>query len=130
MFQLEKTFYFEAGHSLTHHDGKCRQPHGHSYTLTVVVRGNELKQSGPKTNMFLDFGDISDVVKPMILEYFDHKWLNDTLNTDSPTTEFMTKWIYDYLHPKIPGLHAITLQETNTSKVTFFLFNTDPKKNT
>lgn len=119
MFELEKTFHFEAGHSLIHHDGKCRQPHGHSYVLTICVRTTDLIASGPKKNMVMDFGDISNVVEPMIEEYFDHRWLNTTLNNDSTTVEFMAKWIFDYLVPKLPNLHAITLHETASSKVTY-----------
>lgn len=119
MFELEKTFHFEAGHSLKHHDGKCRNPHGHSYVLTVCIRTKDLIASGPKTNMVIDFGDLSKVVIPMIEEYFDHKWLNDTLNSDSATVEYMAKWIFDFLEPLLPNLYAITLWETASSKVTY-----------
>lgn len=119
MFEIEKTFRFEAGHSLKFHDGKCHSPHGHSYVLQVQVRAEELIVSGPKTNMVMDFGDVSKVVKPMIEEYFDHKWLNDSLQNDSVTVEYMAKWIFDYLDPKIPNLYAIVVYETATSKVTY-----------
>lgn len=119
MFEIEKTFHFEAGHSMTHHDGKCCAPHGHSYLLTIALRSNDLISSGPKTNMVMDFTDISAIVKPMVEEYFDHKWLNDTLNTDSPSTEFMARWIYNYLQPKLPLLYTVSLQETRSSKVTY-----------
>jgi len=119
MFELEKIFRFEAGHSLEHHDGICRGPHGHSYILTVALRSETLNSSGPKTNMVIDFGDLSAIVKPMIVGYLDHKWLNDTLETDSPTVEYIAKWIFEYLQPKIPQLYAISLYETATSKVTY-----------
>jgi len=120
MFELEKTFVFEAGHQLIHHDGKCRNPHGHSYVLLVRVRSDSLEQQGPKRNMVIDFGDISKVVKPMIDHYLDHKWLNDTLHTDSPTAEYIAKWIFDYLLPFLPALHSITIHETATSKATYY----------
>ena len=121
MFDLEKTFHFEAGHALTHHDGKCRQPHGHSYKLTIHIRSTELHSSGSKTNMVVDFSDITSLVNPMINQFFDHHWINETLQTDSPTAEFMAQWIYHYLKPHLPLLHAVTLHETNTSKVTYSL---------
>lgn len=120
MYELEKSFIFEAGHVLKNHDGKCSRPHGHSYMVTVKLRGNDLVSSGPKQGMLRDFGDISTVVKPMIEEYFDHKWINDTLKTDFPTVEYIAKWIYDHLQPRIPQLYAITVQETNSSRVTYF----------
>jgi len=119
MFELEKSFTFEAGHSLIHHDGICREPHGHSYQVTVYITSESLVESGPKTNMVCDFGDITAIVKPMIEKYLDHKWLNDTLESDSPTSEFIAQWIYNYLKPKIPQLKAISVSETRTSKVTF-----------
>ena len=119
MFELEKTFHFEAGHVLVHHKGKCSMPHGHSYILTIQVRSNSLEKSGPKTNMVMDFDDISSQVKPMIFEYLDHKWLNDSLQSDSPTAEFIAKWIYDHLEAKIPGLYAVSLNETASSKVVY-----------
>jgi len=119
MFEIEKLFTFEAGHDLIHHDGKCRHPHGHSYQLSVKIRSATLISSGPKTNMVMDFSDISKIVKEMIDKYFDHHWINKTLNTDSPTAEFMAKWIFDYLEPHLPGLYQVSLNETATSKVVF-----------
>ena len=119
MFELEKIFRFEAGHRLCHHDGKCSKPHGHSYVLTVRVSGEELIPSGPKTNMIIDFYDIKKIVTHMIDTYFDHRDVNETLHNDSPTAEFMAKWIYEYLQPQLPGLSSITLQETNTARVTY-----------
>ena len=119
MFEIEKTFTFEAGHALHHHDGHCRQPHGHSYILTVHLQSPSLIGDGPKRNMVIDFADISAVVSPMVDTYFDHRWLNDTLETDSPTVEFMSSWIFAYLKPFLPLLTAVSLNETATSKVTY-----------
>ena len=119
MFELEKAFFFEAGHVLKHHDGKCKNPHGHSYQLLIKVRSPTLISSGPKTNMVMDFFDISTIVKKMIEEYFDHKWVNDTLNTDSATSEFMCKWIFDHLDPQLNGLYRVTLYETASSKASY-----------
>jgi 6-pyruvoyltetrahydropterin/6-carboxytetrahydropterin synthase len=119
MFEIEKTFSFEAGHTLELHDGKCSQPHGHSYILKVRVRSESLQESGPKKNMVIDFRDISSLVKPMIKEHLDHKWLNNTLETDSPTAEAISQWIYNFLKPNLPHLYSITLFETPTSMVVY-----------
>lgn len=117
MYQIEKTFHFEAGHVLTHHDGKCATPHGHSYVLTVYLRRATLNANGPKKNMVMDFQDINRIVKPMIFDYLDHKWLNTSLENDSTTAEFIAKWIFDHLKPKLPDLFAVSLYETANSKV-------------
>lgn len=119
MFTLQKTFRFEAGHVLTYHDGKCSKPHGHSYVLTVTIEGEELVADGPKRNMVIDFYDIKTPVKKLLEDYLDHHWLNDTLETDSPTCEYIAKWIFDYLKPKLPLLSAITVHETASSCVTY-----------
>jgi 6-pyruvoyltetrahydropterin/6-carboxytetrahydropterin synthase len=119
MFEIEKIFCFEGGHSLTFHDGKCKDPHGHSYKIHLVIRKDGLVPSGPKKNMVIDFSDISRIVKPMIAEYLDHKWLNDTLKTDSPTAEFIAKWIFEYLRPQLPELYAVRVCETDTASATY-----------
>ena len=119
MFKVEKIFRFEAGHVLKYHDGRCKDPHGHSYILTVAVKSNKLIDNGPKKNMVIDFHDISRVVKPLISDSLDHKWLNETLNTDSPTAEYIAKWIYDYLKPKLPGLLSVTINETESARATY-----------
>lgn len=119
MFELKKQFHFEAGHSLIHHDGKCRRPHGHSYMLTVCLKTEKLIESGPKTNMVMDFADLSVIVKEMIAVYLDHHWLNDTLQCESPTAEYIARWIYLYLKPKIPLLISVSLNETASSAVTY-----------
>lgn len=117
MFELEKSFSFEAGHVLPLHDGKCREPHGHSYSLTIHIRSDKLIQSGPKTNMVIDFTDINIIVRPMIEKFLDHKWLNDSLQCEAPTVEFIAVWIYNYLKPLLPNLYAISIYETATSRV-------------
>jgi len=115
MFELTKSFQFDAGHVLECHTGRCRRPHGHTYTLDITLRSKELQSSGPATNMVWDFHDVSSAVKPMIENFFDHQWLNDTLDTESPTVEFMARWIYLHLKSKIPELYCVTLHETPTS---------------
>jgi len=120
MFELTKSFQFDAGHVLENHTGKCRRPHGHTYTLEVTLRAQDLQSSGHAANMVVDFQDISAQVKPMIHDYFDHHWLNDTLETDSPTVEFMVRWIYRHLKPKVPTLYSITLYETPTSRARYW----------
>lgn len=120
MFELEKEFTFEAGHQLCHHDGKCSRPHGHSYRMVLVLRSNNLIPDGPKRNMVVDFYDITNQVKPLIYSHLDHHWLNDTLQSDSPTAEFIAQWIFKYLKPNIPLLYSVTIHETCTAKATYY----------
>jgi 6-pyruvoyltetrahydropterin/6-carboxytetrahydropterin synthase len=118
-FEVEKIFSFEAGHLLDHHDGKCRHPHGHSYVLKIRLRSEELVREGPKKNMVIDFSLISSLVKPMIETYFDHKWLNTTLECDSPTAEYIAYWVFHHLEPLIPNLYSVTVCETPSASATY-----------
>lgn len=119
MFELEKQFTFEAGHVLPHHHGKCSRRHGHSYCLTVRLRANKLNSEGSSTNMVMDFSDICQAVEPMIKQHLDHHWLNESLQCESPTCEFIARWIFEYLKPKLPLLHSVTLRETASASVTY-----------
>ena len=80
--RVTKIFEFEAAHALDCHDGKCSNIHGHSYKLHVTVLGepNHIK-GNPKDGMVIDFSDIKDIVKTMVVGPFDHALV---LEKDSP----------------------------------------------
>lgn len=130
MFTIKKSFPFEAAHKLLHHDGKCADLHGHSYKLTVVLKhrqliGKVMTKEGyvpnPKQNMIMDFGDISAIVKPLLTVFLDHKYLNETLQTDSPTAEFIAKFCFDNLKDRIPNrmLKQVRIKETENTEVIY-----------
>lgn len=114
-WMIAKEFKFEAAHQLPFHDGKCARLHGHSYTGRVFVAADKLIGGGPKTAMVMDFSDIKAALKPLIDEYLDHHYLNETLGVDHTTAEYLAKWIYDKLYPQIPGIIAVEIDETCTS---------------
>ncbi|MDP1836016.1 MAG: 6-carboxytetrahydropterin synthase QueD [Chlamydiales bacterium] len=120
MFELEKSFRFEAAHILRHHTGKCGRHHGHSYLLTVRLRSENLIESGSSTNMVMDFADVNAIVQPMIEQYLDHHRLNDTLESDSPSTEFIARWAYRHLKPSLPNLYSVSVSETTSSGITYW----------
>ena len=119
MFELKKSFMFEAAHRLDHHDGKCQRLHGHSWKLTVVVRSQDLHTDGPKQGMAMDYYDIGAAVRPILESHLDHWYLNETLETDTPTSEYLASWLFYRLAPSLPGLYAVTINETCTSECTF-----------
>jgi 6-pyruvoyltetrahydropterin/6-carboxytetrahydropterin synthase len=116
MFRLAKTFRFEASHQLMHHDGKCARLHGHSWKGQLIVEGTDLIADGPKENMLIDYGDLSAAIKPIVEDYLDHHHLNDTLQTEMPTSEFLAKWIYEKVKPTMSPLVAVVIEETCTSR--------------
>ncbi len=133
MFRVSKEFSFDMAHILDGHDGKCRNLHGHTYKLQVEV-SSDLYQQGPKKGMVMDFADLKDIVKTLILEPMDHAFIYDTnsereckiaalLNElDSKTfgmpsrttAEEMARFIFNRLKSELP-LSAVRLWETPTS---------------
>jgi len=113
MYTLKKSFTFEASHQLVHHDGKCQRMHGHSYLLTIEVKGSMIT-SGPQANMVIDYGDISVVGKGLV-DLLDHRHLNEIFGEDMPTAEYIAKWAYDYAAGFLPSLWAIEVCETASS---------------
>jgi len=74
--RLTKRFFFESAHALHGYDGKCKNIHGHSYTLEVTIMGEPLEdEEHPKQGMVMDFGDLSKLVKTVIIDQFDHALL-------------------------------------------------------
>jgi 6-pyruvoyltetrahydropterin/6-carboxytetrahydropterin synthase len=119
VYRLSKTFTFEASHQLIYHDGKCSRLHGHSWKAKVEVRSKKIIEAGSMTGMVLDFGAMSALMKPLLEGFLDHHHLNETLETESPTSEFVAAWIYKHLKPSLPILSAVTVSETCTSSCRF-----------
>lgn len=117
MWELARSYTFEAAHYLPRHDGKCRQMHGHSYTLEVMVACDELIVGGPKQGMVTDFADIDLFVKPLIEEKLDHMMLNKYVGY--PTSEWLAFTIYDELKIRITHLVAVAISETGRSRCEF-----------
>ena len=69
MYTVRKVFKFEAAHQLQSAYSSCCKDtiHGHSYIVELFLRSVLLNDDG----MVIDFGRVSDVVKPMI-EKWDH----------------------------------------------------------
>jgi len=121
MFELSKKFRFEASHQLHLHDGKCKNLHGHSWNGEIIVAGDYLHLDGPKKNMLLDYSDLKTICNK-IETMFDHRHLNDVLQTDMPTSEFIAKWIMNTYSIELPSgikLYKVVVEETCTSRCVY-----------
>ena len=112
---LSKRFTFEAAHHLPYHEGKCCRQHGHSWGLIIEASSRTLHAQGSQRGMVLDYGEISEQVGPLLAEILDHHDLNVTTGLESPTSEALAEWIYQWLKPSLPELSAVRIEETCTS---------------
>ncbi|ATW46168.1 6-carboxytetrahydropterin synthase QueD [Glaesserella parasuis] len=134
MFKIAKEFSFDMAHMLDGHDGKCKNLHGHTYTLQVEITG-ELHTNGAKSGMVMDYSDLKVAVKQHILDKMDHAFIYDSTSEkeckvatllqslDSKTfgiparttAEQMAKYIFDTLTTEGLPVSLIRLWETPTS---------------
>jgi len=116
MMEIYKQFSFDAAHFLPHvpEGHKCRQLHGHTYQLTVFVKGMLSEPEG----WILDYSDLKAVVAPVI-DQLDHRLLNEVKGLENPTAEKLVLWLWQRLQPSLPGLSRLELKETPSSGVSY-----------
>lgn len=132
MYKIRKKFKFEMAHVLdSSYSKECQKIHGHSYILEVFLCSDSLNKDG----MLIDFKQLSQIVKYMIVDKFDHalivseksfpyfeenvsKYIDGIFTVPyNPTAENMVRDIFDTLktHPSIGHLfYKIRLHETQT----------------
>jgi 6-pyruvoyltetrahydropterin/6-carboxytetrahydropterin synthase len=111
--RLSRQFHFEASHALEHlpESHPCHPLHGHSYGVTVDVVG-EVDET---TGFLIDYADIHRAVKPTI-DLLDHHHLNDVDGLRLSTTEYIAKFLWDRIKPRLPQLSRITISETGITR--------------
>ena len=111
--ELIKTFRFEAAHSLPNvpEGHKCARLHGHSYRVDVHVTG----RPDPRTGWLMDFARIKEIVGE-VLDELDHRCLNDIPGLENSTSELLAGYIWDRVSGRLPGLSAVTVWESETSR--------------
>ena len=70
---------FAAAPRLPEHEGKCCRLHGHTNGLEVTVEGAP-QESGPAAGMVMDFAELRERVKELIVDRLDHQLLNDVFD--------------------------------------------------
>lgn len=133
--RVTKTFRFEMAHALEGHDGPCSRIHGHSYRLSVTLKGNTVTDpQDPKNGMVMDFSDLKQLVHQAVIVPFDHALVlrrdsapalldalarQKLLLTDfQPTCENLVAHFARKLRDLLPAtvqLHHLLLHETSTA---------------
>lgn len=116
--ELRKDVRFEAAHRLPNVPAghKCERLHGHSFRVTLVVRG----PVDPKLGWVVDYADIERAWKPLH-ELLDHRYLNDVPGLENPTSELVARFIAERLALPAGTLHAVVVHETCTASATVYL---------
>jgi 6-pyruvoyltetrahydropterin/6-carboxytetrahydropterin synthase len=104
-------FRFEAAHRLPKvPDGHpCGRMHGHGFE--VILHAD---QDLAGADMGLDFERIAALWEPLRAE-LDHACLNDLPGLDNPTSELLSRWLWQRLKPELPALSWISVYETATA---------------
>ncbi len=103
MYTVVKRMEISAAHSVALScTGKCEQPHGHNWIITVHCRAGELNADG----MVVDFTEIERSVKGAL----DHKNLNEALPFN-PTAENIARWVCG----RIPACFKVEVRETEAN---------------
>lgn len=88
MYFVSKRMEIAGAHKLNlPYESKCSNIHGHNWVVVVYCKSDKLTDYG----MVVDF----TLVKRVIQEKLDHKFINEELPNINPTAENIAKWICD-----------------------------------
>lgn len=76
MLTITRKLEFDAGHRIPDHKSRCRNLHGHRYTLQITLVGEVIDVEGSSDNgMIIDFSDIKTLAKQHLVDVWDHAFL-------------------------------------------------------
>lgn len=110
---VTKILTFDAAHSLPDHEGKCRNIHGHTYSLEVTVEG-PVQTGGPADRMVMDFGRLREEMERLVVDPLDHCYLNELFEF-APTAEALAGWAMETLREAGLPVIRVKLWENPTS---------------
>lgn len=113
MYRVCKTFEIESGHFLSKHKEKCKNPHGHTRKIEVIIKAPGLDEN----DMVFDFKAFKLAFGEFI-DQFDHAMIVNTASPDfafykkhyervigtdnvDPTTEVLSKLMFDFVKNEI-----------------------------
>jgi len=117
MFEVRIETSFSSAHHLLNYKGKCENMHGHNWKVEVCAKGEVLD----KSNILIDFKILKKVVNE-IIDYLDHKDLNELeeFKAQSPSSEFIAKYIYKKVREKIPCVSRVNVWEAAASRASYW----------
>jgi 6-pyruvoyltetrahydropterin/6-carboxytetrahydropterin synthase len=111
MYQICKTFSFDAAHYLRGYNGNCARLHGHRWEVAVCLEGESLDAIG----LLFDFKDLKAITQRATNNY-DHNVLNEISPYDevNPSSENLARTIYQVIRDEMrttsPAIHLAFVQ--------------------
>ncbi len=107
--EIFREFTIEAAHRLPRmpEDHKCFRLHGHSFRIELWIEG----EPDAETGMLIDFLDVDRAFQPLF-DQLDHHYLNEIEGLENPTSENLSRWLWERVAPAIPGLSRVVVRET------------------
>ena len=121
LLELKVTEHFDSAHYLREYPGKCKNVHGHTWYVDVVIKGKHLDNTG----ILIDFSDLKELVRNLIKPY-DHQLLNEIapFDTVNPSSENLAKYFYyelkKILSDKPISLVRVTVSESPTTAASYY----------
>ncbi|PKN58701.1 MAG: 6-carboxytetrahydropterin synthase QueD [Deltaproteobacteria bacterium HGW-Deltaproteobacteria-14] len=108
-------FRFEAARRLPRlpADHPCARVHGHGFEVELEVVG----PIDPELGWVTDYAALAAVWGEVAGE-LDHAYLNEVPGLENPTSELIAVWLWGRLVPRLPGLAAVSVMETPTTRAT------------
>lgn len=117
MFEVKIETHFSSAHHLLNYKGNCENQHGHNWKVEVYIQGTELD----KSNILVDFKVLKKKVNE-IVDYLDHKDINELPEFQgiSPSSEIISKFIYQKVKEQFCGVSRVNVWETPTSRASYW----------
>lgn len=124
MYEISAKFSISSAHFLCNYEGKCKNLHGHNWSITVFVKGDELDSLG----MLVDFNTLKKYFK-IIENELDHTCLNelDYFKQRNPTAENISEYIYNRMSELFRGdeignaeISKVSVYETQNCEAIYY----------
>ena len=121
MYEVMVEEEFCAAHAMRNYSGKCEYLHGHNWKIEVYARGEKLDGAG----MLVDFKLLKEATRK-VMEYLDHKNLNEITPFDSdtnPSSEEIAAFILNKVAAEVDNERAqvfrVRVWETPSNAATY-----------
>ena len=126
MYQVCKRFEFESGHLLSKSRDRCRDPHGHSRRVEVVLAAEKLDANDMVCNFRwiklaladilsrLDHGMCINDSDPRLEDFKRMQAKLEVFKGQDPTSEVIARLIFDHLEEKLAQADELTSENGNS----------------